>query len=56
MDRHAGSLSSDQNAPVVIDLASHNGGAFGGSGRTARTVTLTPDNLSYVIDGRTYVN
>ena len=51
-----GPASSTQNANVLIDLAPYNGGAFGVSGGTAGRVTLTPQNLAYVIDGLTYVN
>jgi len=51
-----GPASATQTASVLINLAPYNGGAFGVSGGTAGTVTLTPDNLGYVIDGRTYVN
>jgi len=45
-----------QNAGVLIDLAPHNGGAYGSSGRVAGSITLTPAQLAAVIDGQTYVN
>jgi hypothetical protein len=44
------------SAPVLIDLAAYNGGAFGSSGNLAGTISLTPEQLAWVIDGLTYVN
>jgi hypothetical protein len=41
---------------VLVNLADLNGGAFGTSGSFSGTVTLTPDQLSFLADGRTYVN
>ncbi|MCL5095996.1 MAG: CHRD domain-containing protein [Candidatus Omnitrophica bacterium] len=44
------------NAPVMISLEPFNGGAFGSNGVLAGSVTLTPDQLTDVIAGMTYVN
>ncbi|MDB6035457.1 MAG: hypothetical protein JWM16_5795 [Verrucomicrobiales bacterium] len=41
---------------VLVDLVPLNGGSFGVSGGLAGTVTLTPQQLAYVIDGLTYLN
>ena len=41
---------------VLVNLADLNGGSFGTSGSFSGTVTLTPDQLSALADGRTYVN
>lgn len=45
-----------QNAGVIIDLAPFTVGGFGSGGAITGQVTLTPDQLAAVIDGRTYVN
>lgn len=41
---------------VLVNLADLNGGSFGVSGSFSGTVPLTPDQLSSLADGRTYVN
>lgn len=51
-----GPANPDQSAGVLVDLAPVNGGGFGASGIFSGTVTLTPQQLSWVIDGRTYIN
>jgi hypothetical protein len=40
----------------LVDLGPFNGGAFGSSGALSGTVTLTPEQVGYVVDGVTYVN
>ena len=50
-----GPAAPSQNAGVIIDLAPYNGGAYGASGGVSGTVTLTPDQLGWFIDGLTYV-
>jgi hypothetical protein len=40
----------------MVDLESLNGGAFGTAGSFAGSVTLTPDQLAALIEGRTYIN
>lgn len=46
----------DQAVGVMVSLAPFNGGAFGTSGTLAGTVTLTPEQLAALVDGKTYVN
>jgi glucose/arabinose dehydrogenase/plastocyanin len=51
-----GPAAIGENAGVLIDLSPFNGGAFGTNGTLSGSVTLTPDQLAMVLDGRTYVN
>ncbi|MCC6233449.1 MAG: CHRD domain-containing protein, partial [Verrucomicrobiales bacterium] len=51
-----GPADAANSAGVLINLAPFNGGAFGTSGSLVGTVTLTPDQLSAVASGLTYVN
>ncbi len=45
-----------QNAGVLVDLSPFNGGAFGSQGSLSGSVTLTPAQMSAMIDGQTYIN
>lgn len=49
---------ADVNAPagVLIGLESFNGDAFGVNGTLAGELSLSPEQLGYVIDGLTYMN
>jgi hypothetical protein len=51
-----GPASADTAAGVLINLAPHNGGAFGTSGVLSGTVELTETQRAQVLDGMTYVN
>lgn len=51
-----GPASTTQNAGVLIGLTALNGGAYGTAGSLSGTVTLSPDQLAWVVDGLTYVN
>jgi hypothetical protein len=51
-----GPASLDTSAGVLVNLQPFNGGAFGTNGTFTGTVTLDPDQLSALVDGRTYVN
>jgi glucose/arabinose dehydrogenase len=44
------------SAPVMVDLAPFNGGAFGTNGTFSGTATLTPAQIAALVDGLTYVN
>src|SRR5205814_476153 len=43
-------------APVLIDLAPYNGGAFGSNGTLSGSVVLTAAQQAMVLAGQTYVN
>ena len=51
-----GPTNTTANAPVLINLGAYNGGAYGSNGSLSGTVTLTPPQLGWVIDGLTYIN
>jgi hypothetical protein len=51
-----GPATEDEPAGVLVGLASLNGGAFGQAGSLSGTVTLTEQQLAYVLDGLTYIN
>jgi len=51
-----GPTNTTANAPVLINLGAYNGGAYGSAGSLSGTITLTPDQLGWVIDGLTYIN
>lgn len=51
-----GPANPDQSAGVLVDLAPLNGGSFGASGMFSGRVTLNPQQLAWLIDGRTYIN
>ncbi len=51
-----GPADESESAGILIGLESFNGGAFGTNGVFDGTVTLTPEQLGWVIDGKTYVN
>jgi plastocyanin/glucose/arabinose dehydrogenase len=51
-----GPATAENGAGVLVNLAPLNGGAFGAGGSLAGKVTLTPEQLAYVIDGLTYIN
>jgi hypothetical protein len=51
-----GPTNAAYNAGVQVDLAPYNGGAFGAIGIFSGSVTLTPNQLAWLIDGLTYVN
>jgi hypothetical protein len=51
-----GPASAFQSAPVLINFAPFNGGAYGISGGLAGTTSLVSSNLASVIDGLTYFN
>jgi len=51
-----GPADLDSPAGVLVDLAPYNGGSFGTNGTFSGTITLTPDQLAALVDGRTYVN
>ena len=51
-----GPTNASFNAGVQVDLAPSNGGAFGSNGIFSGSVTLTPSQLAWLIDGLTYVN
>lgn len=51
-----GPADASGTAGVLVDLSPLNGGGFGTSGFLSGTVSLTPDQLSAVIDGLTYIN
>ena len=44
------------NAPVLIDLAPYNGGAWGASGTVSGIIPLTQAQKAMILDGKTYVN
>lgn len=51
-----GPASSEESAGVLIDLAPYAIGGFGTNGTLAGTLTLSPEHLALIVDGRTYVN
>jgi glucose/arabinose dehydrogenase len=51
-----GPTNTTGNAGVLINLGAFNGGAYGSNGTLSGTVSLTPDQLGWVIDGLTYIN
>jgi glucose/arabinose dehydrogenase len=53
---HGPAASNQGDAPVMVGLDAHNGGAFGTAGSLSGTVTLNPEQLTAVVDGLSYVN
>jgi hypothetical protein len=51
-----GATNVNAAAPVMVDLAPFNGGAFGTNGTFTGTATLTPAQVAALVDGLTYVN
>lgn len=51
-----GPATVEQAAPVLIDLAPLNGGAFGTSGTLSGSVAVTPAEKAAILGGLTYVN
>ena len=51
-----GPTNTTGNAGVLINLGAYNGGAYGSNGTLSGTVTLTPDQIGWVVDGLTYFN
>ncbi len=51
-----GPAAVGQYGDVLINLGPFNGGAYGRTGRVSGAVVLTPPQLAWVIDGKTYVN
>src|SRR5262245_46956849 len=51
-----GPASPSEDAGVLVSLEPLNAGVFGKQGSFAGTVTLTPTQLGYLIDGLTYIN
>ena len=51
-----GATNVNASAPVMVDLAPYNGGAFGSKGTFSGTATLTPAQIAALVDGLTYVN
>ena len=51
-----GPAGTDESAGVLLDLSTFTGGVFGASGQIVGTAELTAEQLSAVIDGKSYVN
>jgi plastocyanin len=51
-----GPADTEGAAGVLVGLDNHAPGGFGTAGTLAGTVTLTPDQLAWLIDGLTYIN
>lgn len=51
-----GPASAQESVGVLIDLEPFNGGGFGAAGTVSGTVTLTPEQRTHLLSGRTYVN
>lgn len=51
-----GPAAANEAAGVMVDLGPFNGGSFGSNGTMGGTAILTADQLSALVDGRTYVN
>jgi plastocyanin len=51
-----GPAGADAAAGVLVGLENHAPGGFGPSGTLAGRVSLSPDQLAWLIDGQTYIN
>jgi plastocyanin len=51
-----GPAGAEAAAGVLVGLADHAPGGFGSAGTLVGTVSLTPDQLAWLIDGQTYIN
>jgi glucose/arabinose dehydrogenase/plastocyanin len=51
-----GSANTEAAAGVMVDLAPHNGGAWGQTGTFSGTLTLSPNQIAALVDGLTYLN
>jgi hypothetical protein len=51
-----GPASALQAAGILVDFSPFNGGAYGAAGSLSGTATLTPGQLTALIDGFTYIN